>query len=805
MYVCCVLEKEKPSAYQGKCKDGFHLHFPFFYTEAWVQKEYIRQEVISRVQERKILADVPMTEPLDKVFDKNIPSVPWLMYGSRKEVNAEAYKLTKCYNKDGDSIPLSTVFKKKPTQGDRIFNLPRYLSIRGDFSLTKLNDTVEKKKTVIKTKVVRTRNLDEILADLVEAQQYMDLLKDARADNYGEWMQIGWILFCIGEGIQKALDMWITFSGRSEKFEDGKCDKLWAKMEIRGYNLGSLKHLAKEDSPSEFRAIKDAHIDYILHQGISMAHNDIAKILYIMFENQYVCADIEKDIWYEFRNHRWLRIAKGIGLRRNLSYHLVNKYAKMASDYMSKINNEEDQEKRNNYNSKAQLITKLIDKLKNNSFKNAVMKEAQEYFYDDKFVERMDENASLTVFENGVYDAKLKCFRDGRPDDYSTKSTGCYYREFDENDPNVPELYAIFNKVFPSEKLFKFFKQTVSDLIMGGNRHKIFVIWTGAGDNGKSVIADLIEKGFGDYYYTPPTSLLTGKGGKADEATASLLPCKGARVVVASETDNSDILNCGTMKKLTGGDPFYARGLFKEPTKIYPHFKTILHCNKMPNVSAEDKASWNRIRVLPFESTFVKKDVAPKTEKEQFEKKTFPMDKSLKDRLNDLKETFMSWLIKQYEIIGDADLYEPPEVKAATNIYQKSNDFYMQFIDEKIKQTGNKKDIISLTVLYALFKDWYKDSYPNRKIPIRQQVKESMEKKMGNSVKGIWKGWVSFNPDEEAGDDEAVPGEEKKSSKVTSQKRLAPASQVALPVGTPRPAIADKKMSTGIKAVNNMD
>src|SRR6185295_507694 len=96
-----------------------------------------------------------------------------------------------------------------------------------------------------------------------------------------------------------------------------------------------------------------------------------------------------------------------------------------------------------------------------------------------------------------------------------------------------------------------------------------------------------------------------------------------------SETDNSDVLNCGTMKKLTGGDNFYARGLFKEPIKIVPHFKLILHCNKLPNVSAEDRASWARIRVLPFESTFIKEHEVPK----EIEGNIFPMDRNLKEKI----------------------------------------------------------------------------------------------------------------------------------------------------------------------------
>lgn len=752
MFYCCVLEKTTPVSYQGRCKDGFHLHFPYFFTEHWVQKEYIRTEAIKRVQERKILADIPILEPIDKVFDKQIPSVTWLMYGSRKEVKAEAYKLTKRYNKELELLPLKSVFKTSFPTGLRTWNLPRYLSIRQGTVPTPLNEdivTAHKPQTRKKRKTEYQRDLDEILADLIVAEHLLEMIDDDRADYYPHWIEIGWVLYNISEGHEKGLKLWSTFSARSPKFAEGVCEKEWRKMEIRNFTLGTLKHLARNDSPNEFSAWKDVQINHILHQGISMAHNDIAKIIYLMFENQYVCADIEKDIWYEFKGHRWVRNAKGISLRSHLSHSLTNKYANLASKYMTRLQGENDQEQKQMYNSKVTMICKLIEKLKNSTFKNCVMKEAMEYFYDKDFTDKMDENPNLLVCENGVYDAESKTFREGRPDDYCTKSTGLYYHEFDDDDPRIIELNEIIKKIFVNDRLFKFFKQTASDLVRGGNRHKIFVIWTGVGDNGKSVCADLLERAFGDYYYTPPTTMLTGKQSQGDNATASLLPCKGARAVIGSETDNADVLNCGTMKKLTGGDPFYARGLFKEPIKITPQFKLILHCNKLPNVSAEDKASWNRIRVLPFESTFVKAHLAPTSRDEQYAKKIFPMDKSLKDKLPGMGEAFLWWLIKEYEAFGDSDLYEPPEVTCATDIYHKTNDFYMQFLDERIQETGDKKNYVTLTVVYTLFKEWFKDSYPGRKIPNRTQVKEAMEKKLGKQVKGVWRGVCTYDPDAE--------------------------------------------------------
>jgi len=227
------------------------------------------------------------------------------------------------------------------------------------------------------------------------------------------------------------------------------------------------------------------------------------------------------------------------------------------------------------------------------------------------------------------------------------------------------------------------------------------------------------------------------------------MPLKGSRLCCVSETSHDDILSCGVMKKLTGGDGLYARGLFKDPIKINPFFKLILHCNKMPMVSAEDKASWNRIRVLIFESIFVEKSLAPNTKEEQYKQKVFPMDKTLKDKLPELAEPFLWWLIKNYEEFGDKELFEPEEVKFSTSEYHKSNDFYIQFCDERIISTGDTKDYITLDTIYTLFKIWYKNSYPNRQIPTRPNVAESIEKKLGKPQKGVWRGVATFDPSED--------------------------------------------------------
>lgn len=756
---CVLLEKPSPRTEKGFGKDGFHLHFPYFYAEPWVQLTTIRNRAIELVVERHVFDGIPFKVSIEKVFDANVPKNPWLMYGSRKAVNAEPYIATKFYNENLEMIPAKTFFKKIAAKlGQPSFDkkfMPVYMSIQhpdqqsvplkyGAATRPKAKKRTSKtNENGLKKQIRSKRPLDVILQDLKNAEILMDMVSPERAFDHNQRTEIGWILFNIGEGNNKARDMWLEFCKHNVgNYDEAYRINQWNDMEMRGMTIGSLHRIAKEDSPKEYDQYKKDQLNDVIQQaGASKAHNDVAKVLYKKYEGQYICADPEKDIWYEFRDHRWHQVKKGLTLRIKMSGELVDDYNRVAKDYIEKSIQDPDPERKQTYAKRAGEYVSLVLKLKDHGFKNGVLKEAMEYFWDPLFIEKMDENRTLTVFENGVYDAKLKEFRAGRPEDYCTKSTHCYYITFEEDDPKIKEFENILEKIFVNPNLRKFYVQTTSDLFLGGNRHKAFYMWTGKSNNGKSVLAELLEKAFGDYHYTPPTSLLTGRSGQSGNATAELVPLKGARVAVTSETSGNETINEGVMKKLSGGDTFYARGLFRDPIRIIPQHKMIHHCNDLPNVNAYDMGTWNRIYVLLFESTFVSKDKAPKTVAEQFAQKLFPMDRSLKDRLNDFVEVFMWYMIREYEKYGESDLDVPDEVRDATSSYRKANDFYAQFIDEKIERTGNNHDTLSLTVIYGIFKSFYADSYPNQKnIPGRQEVGAAMEKMLGTPVQKIWHG-----------------------------------------------------------------
>ena len=96
------------------------------------------------------------------------------------------------------------------------------------------------------------------------------------------------------------------------------------------------------------------------------------------------------------------------------------------------------------------------------------------------------------------------------------------------------------------------------------------------------------------------------------------------------------------MKELSGNDTFFARGLYKEGSEITPMFKLTLICNEPPKLPYSDKAAWNRIRVIPFETTFT--DAAPDNIEEQIAQKRFPKDPHFAEKLEGLTKAF-AWVL----------------------------------------------------------------------------------------------------------------------------------------------------------------
>ena len=778
--LCVVLEKDMYTLVKNEMKiykHGFHIQFP----NCFISKSEHETQLIPRIQ--NALKELNVFSNLDyedssAVLDAGYLKAPWLLYGGRKEGdNMKPYKVTKIINSVGENISLEEAFKYYniynisdqliDMKGNIQKNLPRILSIlpsgRSCSEIKYGLPSPAKEKFIQQKHKISEEEKDEenenaftndnsLTEKLNISKRLLSMLSDFRADDRNEWMTIGWALYNIGDGCPEALQQWIDFSSRCEdKFDEDTCINEWKNMVKKDLTLGTLHHLAKLDNEEMYKDFQIERGRKHIEEGIEGSHNDIAKLMHVLYGTEYICSSISNKTWYQFKNHHWEEIEGGIFLREKISKEIVQTFGKHGGEvfYNSSV---VDKTQDKFYNNKIKQLTKLISNLKNSPYKTNIMNEACEVFFNKSFKEKLDINPFLIGFKNGVYDLKLNIFRSGRPEDYISKQMPINYVNFNKTDKRVLEVYDYLEKVFPDTSVRNYFLDNTSDVFEGGNKQKTIIFWTGEGDNAKSVTQTILERMLGAYAVKFNTTLVTGKKTQAGSTAPELARAGGGvRWAVLEEPDGDEELNVGMLKSLSGNDSYWARDLFekgKSTREIVPLFKLIFICNKLIKIKHADKAFWNRVKVLPFETTFVRPgEPCPESYEEQLQQKRFPMDPEFNKKIPSLLEP-MAWLLLEHrKNIQGKGRIEPEKVKLATNMYRKQNDIYRQFIDECIVEADK---YITLTELYEGFLSWYRMGYPKHSAPIRNDIQEYFTKLWDEPEKGLkWYGYRIKTLDEE--------------------------------------------------------
>lgn len=765
--LCVVLQKEpymdeKPNKIY--LKHGFHLHFPKLFIDRTKQET----ELIPRVklEWKKNVSQNEFNLNIDKVIDASYCRGPWLLYRGRKSEDKEPYLIS--FVVDGDGVShddwryhLMNVHVEKSDKSnieltwDNIdYHLPRILSIssvgkecyirdiREDLfpihsnMMQRQNDIHQQLNNNRVTMLGQGHHRNEDEAEMVD--KLLEILADFRAEERNEWMNVGWCLFNIFHGSDEGLEKWIRFSQRSpDNFNYDVCRYEWSKMTKRDMTIASLKFMARTDNHHKYNDIMKSFMKPFLESSMKLkgSHNDLAKALKEKHEDKYACASIKDRLWYEYSNHGWNRIDEGITLRMRISDELVHAFQEILTDLCNRYSKAEEDEQAM-FKKKVDNCMKIIGSLKCTNFKTNVMRECMEVFYKSTFLQELDTNPFLFTFTNGVYDLKTHHFRDGRPSDMNSIRAPIRYRDdLHADHPEVARVRVFFEQIFPDKTVRDYFLNVSCQVFVGGNHSKIFQVWTGEGDNGKSVMQSLFEKMLGPFSIKLPTSLIIGKRTQSSAACPELVRAgNGVRFAMLQEPDQKDTINVGILKELSGNDSFFARGLYKEGSEITPMFKLVLICNEPPKLPHNDKATWNRVRVIPFESVF--SDNAPEDPDEQVRQKVFPKDPQFGNKVSSMAEAF-AWLLLDHLKRNPRVGVEPEKVKLATENYRRKNDVYRQFVEDIIEL---EKGAVGVTVqqLYNQFKEWFRDGC-NSALPPRDDFREYMTKIIGEPVYGIWK------------------------------------------------------------------
>ena len=365
---------------------------------------------------------------------------------------------------------------------------------------------------------------------------------------------------------------------------------------------------------------------------------------------------------------------------------------------------------------------------------------------------KLDTNPYLLCFNNGVIDFKTGEFRKGQPDDNISMCTGYDYIPLNpaKHKALMDEINDFMNKLFPEKALCEYMWDHLASTLMGTSANQTFNMYIGIGQNGKSVLVDLMSKVLGDYKGDVPLTLVTDKRGKVGGLQPEIVELKGKRYAVMQEPSKDDVINEGVMKQLTSGkDPIQGRAPYAPQTiSFIPQFKLVVCCNTLMGIKANDHGTWRRIRTVPFKALFTENPVQGDKEKPY----QFKLDKYIDEKFDSWKEVFAAMLVQRAFItkgvVTDCDI-----VMEMSKEYRKSQDYIAEFIQERIQRSPGS--VLKKTDVNLEFSVWYQGNYGGR-CPSPKNLHEYMDKEFGRQQNGSWNNIkIKYDRGSNDGDSEA--------------------------------------------------
>jgi P4 family phage/plasmid primase-like protien len=689
---CVVLEKPVRKV-KEVYKDGLHLMFPNIVTIPAFQY-FLRKETLKDIE--YVLRDCNYLNDIKDIYDEAvIDRNNWLMYGSNKPDEKYKWDISHIYIhsfEDGETLEIE--YEEDP---DVYVPLLSIINKHDESKIKKEyeedNDDVVSNNSNV-TNVTETTNIDTIYVKAL-----VSILSEARADKYDSWIRVGWALHNIDHSPSN-LDVWIEFSKLSSKYRHGECDKLWWKMREDGLGMGSLCKWAKEDNPEAFHMIQQKNIYALIDKSLSGTHTDIAKAIHSMFREFYICGSIKAMAWYEFKHHRWFPIENAYTLRQHISNKFADTYLERAKYYKNKILLSQHMKKEivDDMKGKVKKLTNQAEKLKMVSFKDALLKETSEYFYDPDFMEKLDTKINLICFTNGVYDLEQHVFRAGEATDYITMTTDYEYTSEVLYDIRE-DILTFVRSIMKNEGMKEYMLKVLAYMLSGNKYLEQLWFFTGKGRNGKGTICNLLKNALGKYHYEPSIAIVTTTTKNSSGPTPDVVKAKGKRVLVAGEPDDEDKdskFRVNKLKQLRGNDLIQARGLYKDCLEFKPQFGMIFQMNEKPELSKVDDAIGKSLKIIEFPYQFVNEPVY------EYQK---TIDTTIKAKFEDnmnYRQQFMLILLEYHKtyIHGNQHIADPMEVQEATKEYLEENNPLMGWLSQTFDFTNSNDDRVKVDDLY---------------------------------------------------------------------------------------------------------
>lgn len=357
---------------------------------------------------------------------------------------------------------------------------------------------------------------------------------------------------------------------------------------------------------------------------------------------------------------------------------------------------------------------KNVNHLYNKSGKEAMLSEAQHLPLIPVMNDMFDKNDYLLNCPNGVVDLKTGRILEHNKNLLLNKVTGASLER------KQPKLFLKFlNEMFlGNQELIHYLQKAFGYSLTGDCREQCMFILVGDGNDGKSLLLQIIQEVIGDYSCTSNPDLLLDK--KTQTANLSeVARLKGIRYCVVNELKMGDKLNESGVKDITSGNnKIVARFLYANEFEFLPKMKIWLATNYEPRIIGTDKGIWRRIVKIPCKHSLSDDEV----------------DRDLIFKLREEKDEILGWLLDGCLMWQREGLAMPEYLKSQWKEYKKDQDIIQQWLDEYCEININYKERAS--VLFENFSNYCAKNkeYPMSQTLFGRNFSKKFEKRTMNGI-----------------------------------------------------------------------
>lgn len=543
----------------------------------------------------------------------------------------------------------------------------------------------------------RSTNNYEYLCDgkfpeIEMVREILDNIDVAKVSSYSDWLMFIWAIKFSVEDPNIALSIADNYSQKIEGYrgiDDVK--RYFDSASAKKIGFPYLRKLSRSSNEENHLAIVSKYnLNFLPFLRSDDYH--LAEIAIRLVKDEIIR---QKQNYYLYENPYWIEDDEKLTKSRKFIHDTLRNYVLFLFKNLQN-KTELDSQKRDEMKLN---LDKILAKL--NSFKSwsSIFSFIKERFPTNDEVEFDSLKPYYFCFKNKAFCLETNQEVEVERTDYITQTTRYAYQE---PDPDQIELIdKLFNQIFPDSELKECYISVLRTCLIGQQAEK-FVILTGQGGNGKSMLTELLEIMMGDdYFYRGNSKTLTKEIDTGPCPELSQLNNK--RVVIFSESSEEDDkgrtlkLSSSTIKTLTGGEYLNARGLYSSNTKTRIPLTVMAEFNGKPMINGKiGNALLRRFVNTRFVSTYTDK------ENQLHKPNHYRKNPEYKSKVWKLKHrhALFAYLLRSDRLT----IYEPESVINETFNYLTKNDDIAGFMDEYFEESNYEHDYIQISEIVAIYK-----------------------------------------------------------------------------------------------------